>query len=101
MGKSTISTGPFSSSQTVNIYQAGYVINWEFWWVQKKNFDGDVAMDQYLLIIMKIPFLVGYSHPINTYENTIFSGMNIQSIPMKIPFLVGWTSNQYLWKYHF
>ena len=26
MGKSTISTGPFSSSQTVNIYQAGYII---------------------------------------------------------------------------
>ena len=26
MGKSTISTGPFSSSQTVNVYQAGY--NW-------------------------------------------------------------------------
>jgi hypothetical protein len=24
MGKSTISTGPFSSSQTVKIYQAGY-----------------------------------------------------------------------------
>ena len=26
MGKSTISTGPFSSSQTVNVYQAGYII---------------------------------------------------------------------------
>jgi hypothetical protein len=24
MGKSTMSTGPFSSSQTVNVYQAGY-----------------------------------------------------------------------------
>ena len=24
MGKFTISTGPFSSSQTVNVYQAGY-----------------------------------------------------------------------------
>ena len=29
MGKSTMSTGPFSSSQTVNVYQAGYIIDVE------------------------------------------------------------------------
>jgi len=38
MGKSTISTGPFSSSQTVKIYQAGYCGDGDLelkknWWV--------------------------------------------------------------------
>ena len=39
-------------------------------------------------IPMKIPFLVD-EHPINTYENTIFSGMNIHFIPAILMWTTG------------